>query len=383
MDISDFKAEYETLHRQFRQMSKEERLSGGWLVPLIRAVLKGRAAKIDADYIRCNYPGVGATNQAKKAIQLASRQASIAGGISAAAVTALELSIPGSGGLDAAIAIPAIGGSILADIALTTGIQLRSTYDLSVIHDAPLSVDDAEDCLFIFAASLGVQIAEKLGDFAKAVGPKLIAYNVRKLLRSGLRGALVNVLRKIGGTQLAKKLTERAMMRLLVPGISIPISASANYFFTRSFLKRANSFMATRGAVMRPLIGLHHFAPDIDREVAMKAFIVVMEAPAREHGWSEAQLQAFRQTQRFVCLDDEMAKRLDCWFERTAEQVAAATNTIPHEARQSLADYLVVGAALGLPEHDAQYAQAIAIIGQSSVDAVPDIDKQRRTLASA
>ena len=157
MDKSDFKTEYETLHSQFRQMSKEERLSGGWLVPLIRAVLKSRAAKIDADYIRRNYPGVGATNQAKKAIQLASRYASIAGGISAAAVTTLELSIPGSGGLDAAIAIPAIGGSILADVALTTGIQLRSTYDLSVIHDAPLSVNDAEDCLFIFAASLGVR----------------------------------------------------------------------------------------------------------------------------------------------------------------------------------------------------------------------------------
>ena len=78
-----------------------------------------------------------------------------------------------------------------------------------------------------------------------------------------------------------------------------------------------------------------------------------------------------------------MARGLDCWFERTAEQVAAATNTIPYEARQSLVDYLVVGAALGLPEHDAQYAQAIASIGQSSVNAVPDIDKQRRTLASA
>ena len=383
MNISDFKTEYETLHSQFRQMSAEERMAGFWLVPLIYWVLRNYAAKVDVDYIRHKYPGVGATNQAKKAIRLASAYASIAGGISAAAVTTLELSIPASGGLDAAIAIPAIGASILADVALTTGIQLRSTYDLSVIHDAPLSVDDAEDCLFIFAASLGVQIAEKLGDFAKAIGPKLIAYNVRKLLQSGLRSALAKALQKIAGTQLAKKLTERAMMRVLVPGISIPISASANYFFTRSFLKRANSFMATRGAVMRPLIQFHHFAPGVERDLAMRAFIVVMEAPARQDGWSEEQLQAFRQTQRFVCLDDEMAKRLDCWFERAPEQVAAATNGIANEARQSLANYLVVGAALGLPEHDAQYAQAIAIIGQLSVDAVPDIDKQRRILASA
>lgn len=134
---------------------------------------------------------------------------------------------------------------------------------------------------------------------------------------------------------------------------------------------------------MRPLIQFHHFAPGVERDLAMRAFIVVMEAPARQDGWSEEQLQAFRQTQRFVCLDDEMAKRLDCWFERAPEQVAAATNGIANEARQSLANYLVVGAALGLPEHDAQYAQAIAIIGQLSVDAVPDIDKQRRILASA
>lgn len=379
---TNLRAEYEELRERFSEMSADELKSGNWFASLARWVLEKYTTKVDADYIKRKYPGAGATNQAKKAIRLASKYASIVGGLSAAAVTALEVSIPASAGLDTALAVPAIIGSIAADVALTSRIQLRATYDLSVIHNAPLSLDDAEDCLFIFATALGVKLVESAGDVVKSVGPKVVAYNVRKLLRSGLRSGLQALLKKIGGTQLAKKLTERAAMRLLVPGISIPISASANYLFTRSYLKHANSHMARRGAVIQPLIRLYRVAPDLDRDMAAKALIAVMEAPHREKGWDEWQLQALRFTQSFACLDDMAIRALDEWFDRSPTELKSHFPRLRKEARSALCDYLVTAAAMGQASNDNKYVEAIEAITKLEARKVPSI-KERRKMTTA
>jgi hypothetical protein len=361
-------------------MDPSELKSGTWLTSLVRWVLQEYSASVDAAYIQRKYPGAGPVNQAKKAIQLASKQASVAGAVSAGAVTALELSIPASAGLDAPLAIPAIGTAILTDLVFTSRLQLRAAYDLSVIHGAPLSLGDAEDVLFILAASLGVRVFEAAGDVARAVGPKLVAYNVRKLLRAGLRSAIVSVVKKVAGTQLAKRVTERAAMRLLLPGISVPISAGANYLFTRSFLRQANSHMVRRGAVIQPLMRLHRHAPGLDPVYATKAFIVVMEAPRREHGWDEQQLQALRSTQIFTCLSDETIAALDAWFDRAPQDVAASAQPLSEDAKSALRDYLICGAALGVEGHDRHYARSISQILEDSSDHTAALSQRRRQL---
>ena len=211
-----------------------------------------------------NYPGAHPSNQARKAITLAARYNGVAGGLSASAITALELS---SVGPQAVFTVPAIATTIMTDVAFSTRTQLRTTYDLSVIHRAPLSLDDVEDCYLVFLTAMGVKLHELLADVARAVGPQVVAYNIRKLLRAGLRKSLQEVLMKIGGTRLARKLTERAMMRLLVPGISIPISSGFNYYFTKQILQVANRQMIRRGAVVQPLIRLFQRQPDLEKTI--------------------------------------------------------------------------------------------------------------------
>jgi hypothetical protein len=361
---NDFRQEYEELRAHFKTMSPEEIRSGNWFAGLIRWMLVNYAKNVDANYIRRKYPAAGPINQSKKAIKLARSYAALVGGVSAAGVTALELSIPGSGGLSAAIAVPSMGASIIADVAMTTRIQLRATYDLSVIHRAPLSMDDAEDCVFIFMTAMGVRLVETAGDVAKAVGPKIVAYNVRKLLRTGLRKAIQEILKKIIGTQLARKLTERAMMRVFVPGVSIPISATMNGVFTNSLLKTANKAMLRRGAVVVPLVRLFQEAPDMPREVVIKALIAVMESPERE-GWSEGQLNALRHTQSALALSDEKIGELEDWFDRDPEDVLPDLPIVSPKARAALEDYMSTVAALDSgKKYTDHYAGAISTISR-------------------
>jgi hypothetical protein len=239
----------------------------------------------------------------------------------------------------------------------------RTTYDLSAIHGAPLSTDDVEDLHLVFAAAMGIKLSEGAGDLARTVGPKLVAFNVRRMLRSGVRQALVKIVQKIGGRALARKLTEKALMRLLVPGINIPISAGMNYAFTRSILTGANKRMLRRGAVVGPLAQLHHHVPELPRDAAIKALIAVLEAPGRPDGWEEGQLDALRHTQGALRLDDDAIGRLDEWFDRTPDDVVSELPSMSEKGGQALVAYLATASALGSQsEHDAVYGKAIGNI---------------------
>ena len=366
-DEEDPRRAYQELRKRFASTAGDELKSGQWLVKTIQWVLEAHAKHVDAEYLRKKYPGAGPTNHANKAIKLASRYAGLVGGTSAAAVTALELSVPLTGGLDAILAVPAICAAVLGDLLLTTRAQLQTTYDLSAIHGAPLAIDDAEDCYLVFTTAMGIKVAEGAGDLAKSVGPKIVAFNVRKMLRGGVRKAIIQVVQRIAGTELAKKITEKALMRLLVPGIGIPVSAGMSYTFTRGLLRTANKRMLRRGAVVRPLAQLHHRVPDLPRDAAIKALIAVLEAPRRPEGWEEGQLDALRHTQSALRLDDEAVGRLDGWFDRTPDDFVAELPPTPEKGGQALVEYLATASALGSRhEHDAAYGTAIGKIASAT-----------------
>jgi hypothetical protein len=374
----DVRHEYEELRNHFKKTSFDDFRSGSWFSTFVQWMLTEYAKQVDADYLRRRYPGAGARNQAKKAVDLASKYAGVAGGFSAAAVTGLELAGLGP---QAIITVPTIGAAVMADIGFTTRLQLRTTYDLSVLHRAPLSLDDAEDCYLIFLTALGIKLSEIAGGLVKAVGPQIVQYNMRKLLRSGVRAALVEIIKKVAGTAIARKLTEKALLRVLVPGISIPISASANYAFTRSMLKVANKQMQRRGYIIEPLLKLYSVEKDFPRELVVQSLIVVMESPKRE-GWDEEQMNALRQTQSFLALSDAQVSALENWFDRTAEDLAACLRKPDPRAAAALVEFLVRCAALGDPSGDAAYSQAIEKTAAAlRVDDITPISHARAAIA--
>jgi hypothetical protein len=374
----DVRREYEDLKSHFQSTHFEDFKSGGWFAGFVQWMLKEYAQKVDADYLRRKYPGAGPRNQAKKAIALASKYASITGGASAAAVTGLELTLVTPG---APLAVGGIAAMVMADIGATTRLQLRTTYDLSVIHRAPLSLNDAEDCYLIFLNALGLKVSEMAGGLAKTVGPKVVQYNVRKLLRSGLRAALVEIIKKVAGTAIARKLTEKALMRVLVPGISIPISAGANYAFTKSMLTISERQMRRRGFVMEPLLRLYSADKDFPRSAVVQALIVTMEAPKRD-GWDEDQMNALRYTQSFLSLTDEQISDLEGWFDRKVEDFVQHLPKTEPKAASALVDFLLRVAVLGEASGDQGYAEAIRRIaeGMGLGSIHPDIPTARKAI---
>lgn len=375
----DVRQEYEDLKNHFRNTNFEDFKAGGWFPQFVKWMLEEYARKVDAEYIRRKYPGAGSRNQATKAISLASKHAMIAGGMSAAAVTAMELTLPTPG---APLAIGGIGTAIMADIAFNTRLQLRTVYDLSVIYRAPLSLDDAEDCYLIFLTALGLKLSEMAGGVVKAVGPKVIQYNIRKLLRSGVRRFLIEIVKRIAGTAIARKLTERALLRLLVPGVGIPLSAGANYAFTKKILHAAEEQMRRRGSIIEPLLKLYKSDRSVPRELVIQGLIVVMEAPGRE-GWDEDQMNALRHTQTFLSLTDEQIAALEDWFERSAAQFTKTLPPLPAEARVAFLEYLTRVAALGQSEDDGHYVRALQEIatGLGSSFDPENLKKARKAVA--
>lgn len=364
MDKDDIRREYEDLKRQFKGTSLEDFKAGDWLANFARWMLEQYARNVDAAYIRRMYPGAGTDEQSKKAIALAGQYAGIAGGLSATAVTALELSIPSTGGLDAIVAVPAIGGSIMADVGFSTRLQLRSTYDLSVIHAAPLSTDDVEDCYLIFSLALNMKLGEAAKDIVKAVGPAILKYNVRRLLRTGLRKALIEILRRLIGP-IARKLTEKALMRILVPGLSIPLSVWMNRRFTKAVLAQANVHMRRRGAVIRPLMEIFRAQPDFPKDLVVKSLIVLAQSGNPADGWAEEQMNALRYSQKLLCCTDDEIAALEGWFERSVQQIIESLPRLGEPAAKALVQYLTVCAALNdEASHDMAYARTIAALAQ-------------------
>lgn len=365
-------------------MGFENFRKGGWFTSFVTWILSNYAKRVDAVYIRRKYPGVKLDQQAAKAITLAAKYSGVAGGMTAAAVSAVELSLVPTFGIDLPVIVPTIGVAVMADIGYTTLVQLRTTYDLSVIHGAPLAADDVEDCFLIFMLALGIKLEELAGNVFKVAGPRIVAYNARQILRSGVRAVLVGIAKKLGGAKLARKLTERALMRLIVPGVNIPIASGFNYYFTKQVLNIANQQMRRRGAVVQPLIRLYKEAPNLDRTVPIKAIITVLESGSEE-GWSPYQLDAIRHCQGFLRLSDADVAKLESWFDRDVKSLISEMPSMNPKAGKALVDLLTVCAAL-FPDslHDAAYSASIIQVATSlyvevaTKDTVKDIQRIRK-----
>jgi len=229
-----------------------------------------------------------------------------------------------------------------------------------------LDLDDIEDCYLIFFIALGIKLGELLGVPGKAVGPQIIAFNVRKLLRTGLRKGLQKVLMKAGGQRLARKLTERAMMRLLVPGINVPIAYVFNSAFTKLVLRVADRKMRQRGRVVQPLVRLYKREPRLDKLFAVKVLISVVEAGDPEE-WAEGQLDALRYCQGALSLSDDDLMKLETYFDREMGQVLSEGPSLSAKAATDLCELAMVISVLYPDDsHDLAYATAIRKISERS-----------------
>jgi uncharacterized protein (DUF697 family) len=220
--------------------------SGEWLLTLIRKCFKNYFERANAEYFRKKYKSRDVDFIAKKLIKVAAKNAAILGGLTGLLVSTDEVVALATGGelvvglpANIAIAVTAIG----AEMVLLLRMQLQLVANLAKLYEVPLDTEDPEDILIILAYAFGGAVAEEAGKFvAKAAGH--VAGDVaKKIFQKELLQALKSLGKKLG-----VKILQRSIVKYTVPGISMAVGSTWNYFAVNSVGKIACKHFQKRKA---------------------------------------------------------------------------------------------------------------------------------------
>lgn len=245
-ELQEIKAQINEFRNMFKDNPVQEIKEGTWLTKIVKIAFKENTEKLTAKYFKKKYVGLNNEQKAERLIQTTSKYTAIVGGIAASAASAAELSTVVTGGWSLA----AFGASIIGEISYITYLQFKMVFEVSILLEARLDRNDPEDILTIFWYALGLNIWEDVGNAALKIGPKSAEYLGQKALKLGITEAIQGIAAKIGGRKLAQKLTEKALLKFLVPGINIPIAAWLNRKFTLKLGNSSINKFKTRGATI-------------------------------------------------------------------------------------------------------------------------------------
>lgn len=359
MDNDDLRATYDRLKRRFASADAGDLESGGWIGSIVQRAIDADARKVDRAALEARYGARDSDVLAEAIIRRGARRASVAAGTSAAAVTAAEVSVLVTALFDLPIVAPAVAASIAADIAFSTMQQLHSTFELSIVRGAPLSPEAADDCYIVLMSALGIELGE--ADAAEA-GKRAANHHVERVLTKQGRKILGAIAKKTAQKQIAKRASQQTVLRVIAPGIAIPISAALGFFATRSTLRFADRQMRRRAAIVRPLVALFGRAPATPHETVLAALEALMAAPLRGD-WAQGQKDALRHTRSVLGAGREGEGSTDADFAARVARVADEVAALDPGAADALFDYLVGAAALDdAASRDDDYAMVLGPI---------------------
>jgi uncharacterized protein (DUF697 family) len=162
-------------------------------------------------------------------ISVAAKNASILGGITAAAVSADEIVTVVGGGLGLPANIAIAVASISTEAVLLVHVQLHLIANLGKLYGVPLDPDDPEDIITILAFPVGGGAAEFAGKAGGKIGAKAAGQAAKKLFSKGTLAYVKKVGAKVG-----VKILQRSIVKYTVPLASIGIGSGWNYLATKT-----------------------------------------------------------------------------------------------------------------------------------------------------
>lgn len=234
---------------------------GTWFTKVLHKALND-TQNIDAEYFKKKYVGLDTENIAKRIISNTSTKTAIAGATAATIVTGSELALKRTKGTS----IATMGATMIGEFASITYLQIKMVSELSILYNAELDKDDPEDLLTIFWLTLGINKWEEISNVAMKFSNRSGNYLGRKALRHfNITKLLQEGAKKFGGVQLARKITERGILKLVVPGINIVVAATINKFFTKNLGNQAITMFQNRTLALAKLENLK----DANRELQL------------------------------------------------------------------------------------------------------------------
>lgn len=208
-------------------LSAREIRSGDWFAKFLSFSLGSYTANVDADFLRRKYPDLPVDAVVDARIRLAARYASIEGGLSATAYTTALAATMGSGGAASPFTVPAALTAFGVDMTFLSQLQLRTAWDISVLYGVDLDPEDPEDLWHLIRVAFAIKVGETGGGALVHAVPAVVRPMVKRIFSRGTLRA-VKSLPVVG-----KHLLQRNIVKFAMPGVTIPLTATVNYWTTK------------------------------------------------------------------------------------------------------------------------------------------------------
>jgi hypothetical protein len=270
------KKEHEQLSVFVKSLKPADIKNGDWFTSLLYMSVKSYAAKVDAAWFREKYAGIPVDAIVEKRIRLAQTYNAIAGGLSASVYSAAALSAIFTAGLS----LPIAGVSLVTDLCMTTQIQLKLAYDLSVLYNTPINIDDPEDLIKLVHVAFGVKGSQVLQQAVQKLSPAATTFLVKKTA-SGATLTFLKALPVVG-----KFLLQRNIIKMAIPFVGIPIGAGLNFYTTGQVGKLAKQIFREEAVIKE----FANQTPDLLGEHPELAIGVVLSAVSADGQFAEREV---------------------------------------------------------------------------------------------
>jgi hypothetical protein len=208
--------------------SVEELQDGSWLLPVVREALDPYGRQTDRVALAWRHQlDLDATEElAEACIAWAQRRALLAGGLSASAFASVVMGTLVSGGFAAVLAVPTALIAFTVDCWYTARVQLQLAWDLAVLYDHPVALDDEAQLLALCRLAFGIEADQEVQAVLTGIAPEASRLGTR-VVTAGSRVAYHAALRAMGQT-----LVQRGLARFAVPAVGVPMCAAVNHVTT-------------------------------------------------------------------------------------------------------------------------------------------------------
>jgi tellurite resistance protein len=248
--LADVEEETGKLREFVAGLSADDIKSGNWFEHLLANALKSYTQRVDADYFQEKYKGVPADGIVDRRIKLAARYAALEGGASAGAYTAAVAATFGSAGIAGALTVPAAIGTIMADVAFTTQLQVRLAYDIAVLYGVRIDPSDPEDLWKL----IRVAFAIKGGELARDGVLKAVPVMMRPIIKKFYSGPVLAATK--GLPIVGKHLLQRNVIKIAIPAVGVPLAIGLNHWTTVIAGRHAQAVFRNEARVMEVAAGL-------------------------------------------------------------------------------------------------------------------------------
>jgi hypothetical protein len=249
--------ELKEVRRFIGTLKIEDLKNGSWFEKLLTYALSTYSQKVDAGYFRQKYPDLPADAVVQKRINMSARYAGIEGFLTSATYTGAIAATIGRGGGASPLTLPAGGAAFVVDLTYLSQAQIKLAYDISVLYQVPLDLEDPDDLWRLIRIAFSVKVGEGTRLAAMKGIPAIIRPVIKKYYARGFLAAAKSL------PVIGKYLLQRNVIKFAVPVVGVPATVGVNVWTTKTAGRQAQRMMRTEARLIETASRISEENPDL------------------------------------------------------------------------------------------------------------------------